>query len=397
MDDSFELFVHELMSDDGDADDASCKPAEEIACNFEDAMGGVSEEPEACRSEDAVGEIVFDVHTECGADNAGVERQDVQCSSTEEEAEDEAEDKDFQVVEEDGADRGGGTDGVADAVAEESLVESLDGGLLDAEDVFFQDGGDVGVPESKGDDATEEEEEVVSEDLAVFSESLFLIVEEEIFFFFAFDTVVDEGDHRDRREGDHGEADIVFEDPEAEDDGDARVEESEEEELPGFAFCVFGADEVFEHHLFSLTTRGGGNLLKPSLGEEGVMALEQSWSRRKASGGRFRPWRKKKLYALGNNPTLTKLGVEKRKTVRILGGGVKTRLLDAQVVNVLDPKSRKCFLVKVETVVDNPANRNFIRRNILTRGAVVKTEKGEARITSRPGQEGTLNAVLIKK
>ena len=46
-------------------------------------------------------------------------------------------------------------------------------------------------------------------------------------------------------------------------------------------------------------------------------------------------------------------------------------------------------------VVENPANRHFVRRNIMTKGTVIETEKGKARITSRPGQDGTINAVLI--
>ncbi|MHA1485277.1 MAG: 30S ribosomal protein S8e, partial [Candidatus Thorarchaeota archaeon] len=30
-----------------------------------------------------------------------------------------------------------------------------------------------------------------------------------------------------------------------------------------------------------------------------------------------------------------------------------------------------------------------------TRGTIIKTSKGRAKVTSRPGQEGILNAVLI--
>jgi len=48
-------------------------------------------------------------------------------------------------------------------------------------------------------------------------------------------------------------------------------------------------------------------------------------------------------------------------------------------------------------VVESPSNVNYIRRNIMTKGSLIKTEKGVARITSRPGQEGSLNAVLLKK
>ena len=67
---------------------------------------------------------------------------------------------------------------------------------------------------------------------------------------------------------------------------------------------------------------------------------------------------------------------------------------DAQVKQAL--KGKKYKRVKIETVIDNPANRNFIRRNILTKGTIVKTELGKARITNRPGQEAHVNAVLIQ-
>jgi len=47
--------------------------------------------------------------------------------------------------------------------------------------------------------------------------------------------------------------------------------------------------------------------------------------------------------------------------------------------------------------VDNESNKHYIRRNILSRGGIVSTEIGNARITSRPGQDGVVNAVLIKE
>ncbi|MFH1511592.1 MAG: 30S ribosomal protein S8e, partial [Candidatus Woesearchaeota archaeon] len=33
--------------------------------------------------------------------------------------------------------------------------------------------------------------------------------------------------------------------------------------------------------------------------------------------------------------------------------------------------------------------------NIITKGTIVDTDKGKVRITSRPGQDGTLNGVLV--
>ena len=37
-----------------------------------------------------------------------------------------------------------------------------------------------------------------------------------------------------------------------------------------------------------------------------------------------------------------------------------------------------------------------VRRNILTKGAIIETDAGKAKITNRPGQEGTVNAVLVE-
>ncbi|MEK6904680.1 MAG: 30S ribosomal protein S8e [Nanoarchaeota archaeon] len=125
------------------------------------------------------------------------------------------------------------------------------------------------------------------------------------------------------------------------------------------------------------------------------MALSQLRSRRKVSGGRYRRSFKKKLRELGSLPTLTGIGKKRLREIRVSGGNAKVGLISADVANVYDPKEKKYFKLKIESVVDNLANRNYIKRNVMTKGAVIKTEKGNARITNRPGQEGIINAVLI--
>ena len=125
------------------------------------------------------------------------------------------------------------------------------------------------------------------------------------------------------------------------------------------------------------------------------MAISQLRSRRKASGGRYIDFRKKKLRELGNLPRLTKLGEQKKVSLRVRAGNKKTVLLRQNIANVFDPKSKKYDKLKILTIVDNPANRHFIRRNIITRGAIIKTEKGNAKVLNRPGQEGMINAVLV--
>ncbi|MBI1972841.1 30S ribosomal protein S8e [Candidatus Woesearchaeota archaeon] len=127
------------------------------------------------------------------------------------------------------------------------------------------------------------------------------------------------------------------------------------------------------------------------------MAIAQYRSKRKVSGGRYVSSFKKKLRYLGRLPTLTKMDKLTKKSLRTTGGHKKTFLLTADTANVFDPKTKKHAQLKIETITANPANQNYVRRNIMTKGAIIKTEKGPARITSRPGQEGMINAVLLQE
>ena len=125
------------------------------------------------------------------------------------------------------------------------------------------------------------------------------------------------------------------------------------------------------------------------------MAISQLRSKLKATGGRYIPSRKKKLYELGRNPALTKLGERRIVAIRTKGNRQKMRLLKIDIANVFNPKSKQYKKAKIKTISENPANRHFIRRNIMTKGSIVETEIGKARITSKPGQHGTINAVLV--
>ena len=125
------------------------------------------------------------------------------------------------------------------------------------------------------------------------------------------------------------------------------------------------------------------------------MAKSQARSKKKVSGTRFINFRKKKEFELGRDPTFTKVGEKKIKPIRIMSGDKKLITLSNDEVNVQNPKTKKNQKVKIDNVVENAANRHFVRRKILTKGTVIETKLGKARITSRPGQEGSLNAILI--
>lgn len=124
------------------------------------------------------------------------------------------------------------------------------------------------------------------------------------------------------------------------------------------------------------------------------MARSQLKSKRKPSGGRYHASRTKRRRELGNLPTLTKLSEKKVKDRRTQGGHIKQVLLSVQEINVTN-KQGKTQKTKLLNVVENPANPNLVRRSIITKGAIVETELGKARVTSRPGQEGSLHGVLI--
>jgi len=125
-------------------------------------------------------------------------------------------------------------------------------------------------------------------------------------------------------------------------------------------------------------------------------------SRRKPSGGinhalRARMKRKREM---GREfvPTVYDPGAgeEKRKVVEGRSNIIKVRARVVLYANVADPQTGKVKKVKIKAVKENKANRHFTRMNVITKGAVIDTELGPARVTSRPNQEGVVNAVLLK-
>jgi small subunit ribosomal protein S8e len=113
-----------------------------------------------------------------------------------------------------------------------------------------------------------------------------------------------------------------------------------------------------------------------------------------SSGARKKGYRKKRKYEQGTFPAETLMGEQKRKFARGRGGNLKLKILSEKKVSVTDPKTGKTEKTEVTRVVKNPANIDYDRRGVITKGAVVETPLGQARITSRPGQHGILNAIL---
>ena len=126
------------------------------------------------------------------------------------------------------------------------------------------------------------------------------------------------------------------------------------------------------------------------------MVIIQSKSKRKPSGARYKSKIiKKRQHLIGRLPAMTRVGKLKIQKIRARSDGRKLRLLNVEKVNLYDPKTKKTTVETITSVVASPADKNFIRRNILTKGTIIATSKGNAKVTNRPGQDGIVSAVLV--
>jgi len=128
-----------------------------------------------------------------------------------------------------------------------------------------------------------------------------------------------------------------------------------------------------------------------------VSVWQGDMRKKKASGSRKKAYRKKRKYEQGTFAAQTIMGERKQKASRGRGGNVKIKILSEKQVCVTDPKTGKTEKTEVLRVLKNPANIDYDRRGVITKGALIETSLGTARVTSRPGQHGILNAVLTGK
>ena len=126
------------------------------------------------------------------------------------------------------------------------------------------------------------------------------------------------------------------------------------------------------------------------------MAQWHGISRRKPSGGRRVQARGKRSTEISTEKQMALIGEPKRKIYRRTGGNTLVRVLAANKVSINNPKTGKTVLGTIENVVENESDPNYVRRNVLVKGAIIKTDKGRVRITSRPGKDGVINGVLVE-
>jgi small subunit ribosomal protein S8e len=116
----------------------------------------------------------------------------------------------------------------------------------------------------------------------------------------------------------------------------------------------------------------------------------------KITGGRRVPLRIRRKYETDRYPNEAINGAQITVTRRIRGNNQKTALKSIDFVNLAtgEAKVKKAKIIKV---LDNSTNNDYKRRGIITKGAILETAEGKCRVVSKPGQNGIVNAILLKE
>ena len=114
----------------------------------------------------------------------------------------------------------------------------------------------------------------------------------------------------------------------------------------------------------------------------------------KVTGGRRHPLRSRRKYEIDRFPNEAVIGEQITLTRKVRGKNIKTAVKTIDSVNLaIDSKIKR---VKIIKVLENATNNDYQRRGIISKGAILETEEGKCRVVSRPGQHGTVNAILVK-
>merc|ERR1711973_93695 len=93
--------------------------------------------------------------------------------------------------------------------------------------------------------------------------------------------------------------------------------------------------------------------------------------KRRATGGKRKPIRKKRKFELGRPAANTKLGPQRIHTVRVRGGNRKYRALRLDQGNFSWGSERCARKVRIIDVVYNASNSELVRTKTLVKGAIV--------------------------
>merc|ERR1711957_220626 len=99
-----------------------------------------------------------------------------------------------------------------------------------------------------------------------------------------------------------------------------------------------------------------------------------SFHKRRKTGGKLTPWRKKRKFELGRPPSMTKIGGTRIHTVRVRGGSMKYRALRLDSGNFAWPTESVTKRTRVLNVVYNASNNELLRTNTLVKGCIIEID-----------------------
>ena len=123
----------------------------------------------------------------------------------------------------------------------------------------------------------------------------------------------------------------------------------------------------------------------------------ENLSGRKYTGGRKIAMRSRRKYEIDRYPNEAIVGSNVKVKRRVRGDNSKIAFKTVEFANVSNPEEKKTTKSKILKVIKNTANKDYERRGVITKGTLIETELGLARVVSRPGQVGVINAIQQKK
>jgi len=97
-------------------------------------------------------------------------------------------------------------------------------------------------------------------------------------------------------------------------------------------------------------------------------------NKRRLTGGKRKPMRKKRKFEMGRPPAMTKLGVKRIRIVRGRGGNLKRRALRLEAGNFSWGTEATTRRTRILGVVYNASNNELVRTNTLVKNSIIQIE-----------------------
>merc|ERR1711964_912485 len=104
------------------------------------------------------------------------------------------------------------------------------------------------------------------------------------------------------------------------------------------------------------------------------MGSRDSFHKRRKTGGKLTRWKMNRKYELGRQPSDTKIGHKRIRTVRTRGGNTKYRALRLDTGNFSWASESVTRKVRVLNVVYNSTNNELVRTNTLVKGGIIQID-----------------------